>query len=88
VEEGTDRPVPHRTIGAKADSANGHLTDPTSRRTGQGHQTIWCLHRTVRCAAKSCSFPPTVRFELGPIYTSPNRPFQGVGAQATYQGIV
>jgi hypothetical protein len=25
--------------------------------------------------------------ELGPIYTSPNQPFEGVGAQATYQGI-
>jgi hypothetical protein len=24
---------------------------------------------------------------LGSIYTSPNRPFKGVGAQATYQGI-
>jgi hypothetical protein len=26
--------------------------------------------------------------ELGPIYTPPNRPFEGVGAQATYQHIV
>jgi hypothetical protein len=26
--------------------------------------------------------------ELGPIYTSPNQPFEGVGAQATYQGIL
>jgi hypothetical protein len=31
---------------------------------------------------------PTAIFELGPIYTSPNQPFGGVGAQATYQGIV
>jgi hypothetical protein len=29
---------------------------------------------------------PTTIFELGPIYTSPNRPFGGVGAQKTYQG--
>jgi hypothetical protein len=28
----------------------------------------------------------TAIFELGPIYTSPNRPFRGVGAQETYQG--
>jgi hypothetical protein len=27
-------------------------------------------------------------FELGPIYTSPNRPFGGVGAQETYQDIL
>jgi hypothetical protein len=26
--------------------------------------------------------------ELGPIYTSPNQPFEGVGVQATYQGIL
>jgi hypothetical protein len=31
---------------------------------------------------------PTTIFELWPIYTSPNRPFGGVGAQATYQGIL
>jgi hypothetical protein len=31
---------------------------------------------------------PMAIFELGPIYTSPNRPFGGVGAQATYQGIL
>jgi hypothetical protein len=30
---------------------------------------------------------PTTIFELGPIYTSPNRLFGGVGAQETYQGI-
>jgi hypothetical protein len=57
------------------------MLDPTARRTGQGH-------RTVRCAAESNSFFPTAIFELGPIYTSPNWPFQGVGAQTTYQGIL
>jgi hypothetical protein len=30
---------------------------------------------------------PTTIFELGPIYTSPNWPFGGVGAQATFQVI-
>jgi hypothetical protein len=29
---------------------------------------------------------PTASFKLGPIYTSPNRPFECVRAQATYQG--
>jgi hypothetical protein len=28
---------------------------------------------------------PTAIFELGPIYSSPNRPFGGVGSQETYQ---
>jgi hypothetical protein len=52
----------------------------TTRRTGQA--TVRCLvhHRTVRCAAENCSFSPTAILELGPIYTSPNRPFEGVGA--------
>jgi hypothetical protein len=31
-------------------------------------------------------FSPVASFELGPIYTSPDRAFEGVGAQATYQG--
>jgi hypothetical protein len=50
-------------------------------------------HRTVRCTCpvrhrKLQNCFPTAIFELGPIYTSPNRPFGGVGAQATYQGIL
>jgi hypothetical protein len=59
----------------------------TARRTG--HATVHCpvQHRTVRCAAENYSFSPTAILELGPIYTSPNRPFEGVGAQGTYQGI-
>jgi hypothetical protein len=59
----------------------------TARSTG--HATVHCPvhHRTVRCAAENCSFSPTTILELGPIYTSPNRSFEGVGAQATYQGI-
>jgi hypothetical protein len=34
---------------------------------------------------RAATFSPTTIFELGPIYTSPNQPFDGVGAQATYQ---
>jgi hypothetical protein len=60
----------------------------TARRTGQATVRCPVHHRTVRCAAENCSFSPTAILELGPIYTSPNRPFEGVGAQATYQGIL
>jgi hypothetical protein len=42
-------------------------------------------HQTVRCAVESSSFSPTTIFELAPIYSPPNRSFEGVGAQATYQ---
>jgi hypothetical protein len=49
------------------------------------HQTG---HRTVRRAAEAAVFPPTAIIELGPINTSPNWLFEGVGAQATYQGIL
>jgi hypothetical protein len=59
----------------------------TARRTGQATVRCPVHHRTVRCAAENCSFSPTPILELGPIYTSPNRSFEGVGAQATYQGI-
>jgi hypothetical protein len=59
----------------------------TARRTGQATVRCPVHHRTVRCAAENCNFSPTAILELGPIYTSPNRPFEGVGAQATYQGI-
>jgi hypothetical protein len=59
----------------------------TARRTGQATMRCPVHHRTIRCAAENNSFSPTAILELGPIYTSPNWPFEGVGAQATYQGI-
>jgi hypothetical protein len=59
----------------------------TARRTGQATVRCPVHHRTVRCATENCSFSPTTILELGPIYTSPNQPFEGVGAQETYQGI-
>jgi hypothetical protein len=34
---------------------------------------------------KATELLPTASFELGPIYISPNRPFEGVAAQASYQ---
>lgn len=48
----------------------------TARRTG--HATVRCPvhHRTVRCAAESSSFSPTVLFVLGTINTPPTGHFQ------------
>jgi hypothetical protein len=74
--------------GAKADSVNGHLTDPTASGAPDRAPDCGAHHWTVRCAAEAITFPPMAIIELGPIYTSPNWLFQGVGAQATYQGIV
>jgi hypothetical protein len=48
---------------------------PTASRTGQSG--------VPQGAAVS---PPTAIFELGPVYTLPNQPFEGLGAQATYEG--
>jgi hypothetical protein len=50
------------------------------------HRTVWCTCPVRRRKLQNCF--PTAIFELRPIYTSPNRPFRGVGAQATYQGIL
>jgi hypothetical protein len=97
VHQGTvaQRLVPGGTIeegtglsGAKDDSANGRLTDPTARRTEQGHRTFRCLPPDCPVCQRDAAFPPTTIIELGPIITSPNQPFEGVGAQATYQGIL
>ena len=60
----------------------------TARRTGQATVRCPVHHRTVRCAAENNNFSPMAILELGPIYTSSNQPFEGVGAQATYQGIL
>jgi hypothetical protein len=75
--------------GAKADSANGRLTDPTA--SGTPDRALDCPVPTSGLSGvpqRAAAFPPMVIIELGPIYTSPNRPFEGVGAQATYQGIL
>jgi hypothetical protein len=79
----------HQTVRCgKACGATVTCSDrATTRRTEQATVRCPVHHRTVRCAAENCSFSPTARMELGPIYTPPNRPFEGVGAQATYQGI-
>jgi hypothetical protein len=77
----------HRTVRcAIFRSSNGYLQRLV-------HVACPVHHRTVRCTCpvrhrKLQNYFPTTIFELGPIYTSPNRPFAGVGAQATYQGIL
>jgi hypothetical protein len=59
-----------------------------SQRAAAFLQLFGAHHQTVQCTAESCNFPQTAIFVLGPIYTPPNQPFEGVGAQATYQGIL
>jgi hypothetical protein len=76
----------HRTVRCKANSANGHLLDPTA--SGAPDRSLDCLVPTTGLPSvpqRSNNFSPTTSFELEPIYTPPNWPFGGVGAQATYQ---
>jgi hypothetical protein len=86
---GGTRREDHRTVRCEKPAAPTVTCSDraTARRTGQATVRCPVHHRTVRCAAENSSFSPTAILELGPIYTSPNRPFEGVGAQATYQGI-
>jgi hypothetical protein len=77
--------VSHRTVWCKADSVNGDL--PTLDPTTSGAPDRPVLTTGLSgVSQRSNNISPTTSFELGPIYTSPNRPFEGVGAQATYQG--
>jgi hypothetical protein len=67
-------------------------TDPNGRLIWQAPDTEQCMsraRRTVRCARrqKAAAFCPTAR-SVGEAINTPNQPFEGVGAQATYQGIV
>ena len=71
--------------GAKDDSANGRLTDPTA--SGAPDRAPNCPVPTTGLSGvpqRAASFPPMAIIELGPINTSSNQPFGGVGAQATY----
>jgi hypothetical protein len=75
--------------GAKADNANDRLTDPTA--SGAPDKAPDYLVPTIGLSGvprRAATFPPMAIIVLGPINTSPNRPFGGVGAQATYQGIL
>jgi hypothetical protein len=79
----------HRTIRCEKPAAPTVTCSyrATTRRIRQATVRCPVHHRTIRCAAENNSFSPMAILELGSIYTSPNRPFKGVGDQATYQGI-
>jgi hypothetical protein len=73
----------HRSVRCKAAHANGHMpaSDPTT--SGASDRAPDCPVPTTGLSympQRSSSFSPTVSFVLGPIYTSPNRPFEGVEA--------
>jgi hypothetical protein len=75
-----DCPVPHEdraSNGRPAPSPNGRMT---WRRTG--HCPV--VHRTVRCTHLQQP-SPTATIWFGGYKYHPNRPLQGVGAQATFQ---
>jgi hypothetical protein len=57
---------------------------PTATFDDQYTWHVRCTCPVRRRKLQNCF--PTAIFELGPIYTSHNRPFGGVGAQETYQG--
>jgi hypothetical protein len=88
----------HRTIQCTPDSqatvgSNGPLLQtPTVGWRGRHRSVNSALsgvHRIVRCAhwQKVVAFCLTARNGVGAYKYHPNRPFQGVEAQATYQGI-
>jgi hypothetical protein len=89
--EPPDYPVHHRTVRCKTNSAPmvtcnnqpQQLCAPDCPAPTIGLSDAY--QRTVRCTVESNNFSPTTIFELGPIYTSPNRPSEGVRAQTTYQ---
>jgi hypothetical protein len=77
--------------GAPLTGFNGRL----QRATDVAH-THWTMNsavssaqRTIRCARrqKAIAFCPAAIWGVGAYKNHPNRPFQGVGAQATYQSI-
>jgi hypothetical protein len=61
--------------------------DPNGRLTWQALDTEQCPVRYAR-RQKAAAFCPTARNGIAAYKYHPNRPFQGVGAQATYQGIL
>jgi hypothetical protein len=85
VPGGTQR-EDHRTI--RCEDRTVRCGKPaTARRTGQATVRCPVHHRTVRCTAESSIFS-NISICVGGYKYTPNRPFPGVGAQATYQGIL
>jgi hypothetical protein len=77
----------HQTVRCKAARANGHL-QPTNPM-GSGRPD--CLVPTTKLSGvlqRSNNFSSMASFELEPIYTPPNRSFEGLGAQAIYQHVL
>jgi hypothetical protein len=69
----------HRTVRCDTGLSDARLTAPTVTCRIQQPVAHRTGHQTVRCAVESINFSPTIIFELGPIYTPPNRPFEGMG---------
>jgi hypothetical protein len=73
--------------------SNGRLLQASMVGWRGVHRTLHSgcpvVHRTVRCTRrqKAAAFCPTASLVIGGYKYHPNRPFSGVGAQATYQGI-
>jgi hypothetical protein len=90
-----DCPVCHRNVrcSTRTDRSNGQLLQTLTASWRGRHRTmnsaLSCVHWTVRCAhrQKAAAFCPTTIRGVGAYKYHPNRPFQGVGDQATYQGI-
>jgi hypothetical protein len=85
-----DCSVHHQTIQCKTDSRQRSLATVISNGYGAPDTTPDCSVPTTGLSGvpQSNSFSPTTIIEVGPIYTSPNRAFEGVGAQTTYQHIL
>jgi hypothetical protein len=79
----------HRIVRCKVDVRQWSHAMMNPRASGGRDRAPDCPVTTTRLSGvpqRSSNFSPMASLELGPIYTSPNRPFEGVGAQATYQG--
>jgi hypothetical protein len=83
---GSTRERSHQTLrcdtrlsGVKACSTNGHMLCQIQRLGAPEGGTRFS--GAYLCAAESSNFSPTTIIVLWPIYTSPNRPFEGVGAK-------
>jgi hypothetical protein len=75
-----DGPACHRTFRCAMTSA----PPTTISQRLVGADGLVC-HWTVQCVAESSGQPSNGYFVLEPIYTSPNRAFECVGAKGTYQ---
>jgi hypothetical protein len=77
------------TVGSNSRLLQTPMVDWCGQGTGQWTVHVWCAPDCqVRSSTKSYCFCPTAIIIGGGYKYPPNRPFQGVGAQATYQGIV